>query len=596
MGVRTHGGDRGGAPRVRRAGRAGAAPGQRSDRLLERKKERQGDGFPFPAVCRAGIARGRAVLHVRRQGRRSLARQVLILQTTIIGTLVAIGVVLVYADEARARERDARDSVTAVAATVADMPAIRLALESRDADGTLQKVAERVRADTRVDFITIMDREGRRYTHPNPKQIGGRYIGSTAQALAGRMFTEKYVGTLGESVRTIAPIFDEDHHVVGMVSAGITVKAISEQAQRRLGLLLTIGAGILCVGLLGSSLVSRRVRQQTRGMAPAELRQMFDYYESTLHAFREGLLLVSPDGTITLCNSAGRHLLEFPDPLPASVDRLGLPEELAVYLVDTEPHADVIHVARSRVLVMNTAPVHSRGKFMGNAVTFRDHTELLALAGELDSTRRMADGLRAHAHEAANRLHTVVSLVGLGHPERAVEFATSNMRATQALTDRVVNAISEPVVAALLLGKSAEANERGVGLVVVDDAEWDGNSPIDPRDLVTILGNLIDNAVDAGASAADQHGEPPTVWVTLYAENDDLLIEVADTGPGVDPDALPTLTQRDWTTKPDDARLGRGVGLALVSQIVRKYGGQLTVRREIGAVFSVRLPQGGAQS
>ncbi|NUR84312.1 MAG: histidine kinase, partial [Nonomuraea sp.] len=133
----------------------------------------------------------------------------LILQTTIIGALVAIGVVLVYADEARVREREARDSVTAVAATVADMPAIRQAVESHDADGMLQQVAERVRADTHVDFITIMDRKGRRFTHPNPAQIGGRYIGSTAQALAGRMFTETYTGTLGESVRTIAPIFDE---------------------------------------------------------------------------------------------------------------------------------------------------------------------------------------------------------------------------------------------------------------------------------------------------------------------------------------------------------------------------------------------------
>lgn len=226
-------------------------------------------------------------------------------------------------------------------------------------------------------------------------------------------------------------------------------------------------------------------------------------------------------------------------------------------------------------------------------VTLRDVTELQSLMGELDSERGFTQALRSQAHEAANRLHTVVSLIELGRAEEAVDFATAELELAQALTDQVVAAVSEPVLAALLLGKTAQANERGVELVVSEDSRLDdGLLPpsLPARDLVTILGNLIDNAVDAAQGSIGAR-----VTVTAYAEGTELVMRVADTGAGVDPAHAELVFQRGFSTKPAGPG-GRGLGLALVRQAVTRQEGTLTVAegQQGGAVFEARLPLGTA--
>jgi two-component system, CitB family, sensor kinase len=210
--------------------------------------------------------------------------------------------------------------------------------------------------------------------------------------------------------------------------------------------------------------------------------------------------------------------------------------------------------------------------------------------GELDSERGFTQALRSQAHEAANRLHTVVSLIELGRAEEAVDFATAELELAQALTDQVVAAVAEPVLAALLLGKTAQANERGVELVVSQDSFLDDGllpSSLPARDLVTILGNLIDNAVDAA-----QGGVPARVTVAAYTSGaSELVLRVSDTGAGVDPAQAELVFQRGYTTKPAGPG-GRGLGLALVRQAVHRHEGTLTVTEAAGggASFEVRLP------
>ncbi|HKN56824.1 MAG TPA: ATP-binding protein, partial [Amycolatopsis sp.] len=216
-------------------------------------------------------------------------------------------------------------------------------------------------------------------------------------------------------------------------------------------------------------------------------------------------------------------------------------------------------------------------------VIMRDHTELQALTGELTTARSLAEALRSQAHEAANRLHTVVSLVEIGKPEQAVEFATAELALAQELTDRVVGAVAEPVLAALLLGKAAEANERGVELTITPDTMIDDTGlGLAARDLVTILGNLIDNGIEAAVRGDGR----PGVVVTARSDVDGLLLRVADTGPGVPEDA--DVFRRGWSTKAGE---GHGLGLALAGQAVRRYGGSIEVGHDGGAVFTVRLPR-----
>ncbi|SDK90670.1 Sensor histidine kinase regulating citrate/malate metabolism [Glycomyces sambucus] len=516
-----------------------------------------------------------------------LARQLLVLQLVLVGLIVGSGTALAYADAGRAVDDKARDEVLAVASTVADSPSVTAALGAADPSAALQPFAERVRADTGVDFITIMSPDGIRYAHPDPAQIGNEFIGNTAKALAGEAFTETYTGTLGPSMRAVVPVFGAGGGVVALVAAGITIEAIADELHERLVPLAAVAAGVLVVGVAGSYLVSARLGRQTRGVAPAELRDMFEYYRAILHSVREGLVLVGRDGRVALCNDAALDLLRLPDDVKGvPVAELGLAADLAAALTAAGPRVDELHLTDTRLLLVNTMPVASRGRAMGNVVTLRDHTDLQHLTGELDSVRGFAESLRSQAHESANRLHAVISLIELGRTDRAVALATAELETAQQLTDRVVGAVSEPVLAALLLGKLSEASERGVELELTADTAMDAAEDVDARDLITILGNLVDNALDAAVEGAAARS--PRVEVTVRTEAGGLFVRVADSGPGVEADA--DIFRRGWSTKPGGE--GRGLGLALVGQAVRRNGGTVAVANGGGggAVFTVRLP------
>ncbi|MGV9630253.1 ATP-binding protein [Streptomyces sp. NPDC003487] len=520
---------------------------------------------------------------------RSLAGQLFAMQAVLLAVVVAGYALFSYVSDRGQAEEAAGRQATAVARSVADSPSVRSAIRSPDPTAELQPYALRIMRDTDVDFVTIMNPQGIRWTHPDPNQIGKRFLGNTAPALRGVTFTETYTGTLGPSVRAVTPVEDDDKRIIGLVSAGIRVEAISARVQDQVTALLGVAAGVLALGAIGTYVINARLRRHTHGMNATELSRMHAYHEAALHAVREGLLLLDGQYRVALINDGGRELLGVSgNVVGRPVAELELPPPLLGALLASEPRVDEVHLTAERVVVVNTSPV-SGGERRGTIVTLRDVTELQSLMGELDSERGFTQALRSQAHEAANRLHTVVSLIELGRAEEAVDFATAELELAQALTDQVVAAVSEPVLAALLLGKTAQANERGVELVVSDDSRLDdGLLPpaLSARDLVTVLGNLIDNAVDAA-----QGRVPARVTVTAYADATDLVLRVADTGPGVDPEHAGLVFQRGFSTKPAGPG-GRGLGLALVHQTVHRHDGTLTVREAAGggAEFEVRLP------
>ncbi|MFD3539089.1 ATP-binding protein [Streptomyces sp. NPDC058662] len=508
------------------------------------------------------------------------------MQVLLVAVVVAGCAVFAYATARGQAEEAARRQAGAVARAVADSPSVREAVRGsaagEDPSLALQPYAERVRTDSGVDFVTIMAPDGRRWTHPDPRRIGEPFLGNTAPALRGETFSETYTGTLGPSIRVVTPLTDGDR-VVGMVSAGITVRAISDRLGAQLSSLAWVAAGALALGGAGTYVVNARLRRHTHGMNADELSRMYDYHQAALHGVREGLLMLDGQRRITLINDAGRELLGLGGEMTgAGVADLGLPAPLTGALLADRPRVDEVHLTADRVLVVNSSPVAGGGR-RGTVVTLRDHTELQALTGELDHERGFTQALRSQAHEAANRLHTVVSLIELGRADEAVDFATAELELAQALTDEVVSAVGEPVLVALLLGKAAQAHERGVELVVTSDSRSlaDGGGLPPARDLVTVLGNLIDNAVDAVTAVPGAR-----IAVTLRPDRDQLLLRVADNGPGLPPGV--DVFRRGWSGKGE----GRGLGLALVRQVAQRYGGTAVAIDGPGggAEFTVRLP------
>jgi sensor histidine kinase regulating citrate/malate metabolism len=534
------------------------------------------------------------------------------LWTLVLAVIVLTGFMgtAMYVDARDQTHEQAGRRTLAVASALADSPFVVDAARRAAAVSpttALQPYAMEVMADAGLDFITIMAPDRTRWTHPDPTQIGGKYIGSIDQALAGHPFTEEVEGTLGPSVRTIVPIRDGGK-VIGMVAAGVTVSAIEVAVAGRLPALLAIAAAVLALGSLGSLGVGRYLKRVTRGYGPEQLGQLFAYYESVLHSVREGVLLVDAKGRVVIRNDQASRLLGLPEapdaddagprasrgrrrslPAPPALSRLGVPGSLRELLASGRTARDEIHVTDERVLVVNQEPAVSqegrRSRVLGSVATLRDQTEIEALGNELETMRTLSDALRSQTHEHANRLHTIVSLLELGQTDRALAFATDDLRLSQSLADELVVSIDEPVLAALIMGKAAQANERGVRFDAEATASLAG-AGLAAADLVTIVGNLVDNAIDA-AAAADA---PRWVSLEIAEHGTSLVIEVADSGPGVPGGEAEKILRYGYSTKPH-AGHGRGLGLALVKRSVERLGGTLSITGGAGAVFTVEIPR-----
>ncbi|MGO4385164.1 sensor histidine kinase [Specibacter sp. RAF43] len=517
----------------------------------------------------------------------------------LTGSLAAV---MVYDAGSRTYEQT-RQRMLSIATALADSPVVLAAADSANPAAVLEPYALNVMRDANVDFITIMDPHGTRWTHPNPDQIGKTYAGSITQAQAGHTYFETTVGTLGPSVRVIVPIKNSAKVVKGMVAAGITVSNVQVLVAARLPAVLGLAAALLLAGSLAAWLLGRYLKRVTLGWGPEELAQLFAYYESVLHSVREGLVLVDTGGTMVLYNDHAALLLGIdPQPgtagvraTPPTLDTLPLPDSLKELLRSGRPATDEVHLTGSRLLVVSQRPAVQPGSDApaGAVATLRDHTELTRLAENLSSTQTLVEALRSQTHEHANRLHAIISLLELDRLPEALDFATRDLDDSHRFGDQFVGTLDEPFLSALLLGKVSQAYERGVTLELSGSGTL-AHGILDARELVTVLGNLVDNAIDAAAGAAGTEGGGvagrPHVWADLLVADGALTITVADNGPGLPNTNLDVLGRLGMSGKTGAAPGGRGFGLALVRRAVAALGGTLRAENDGGAVLTVVVP------
>lgn len=549
----------------------------------------------------------------------SIARRLFVAHLLFMLALTAVVGTATFVDARDHAYDEAGRRMAGIATAVADNPLVLEAASAPDPSARLQPYALKVMRDARADFITIMAPDRTRWTHPRNEELGKPYIGSIDAALQGQVFTEIMAGTLGPSVRTIAPVKDADGHVRALVAAGVTVGTVDVAFSGRLPALLAIAVALLAGGSVASWLLGRYLRRVTRGWGPEQLAQLFAYYESVLHSVREGVILIDPRGKVVMYNDQAAALLGVP---PRPVDggavasgpadggaangrgqgalalaELPLAPSLKELFESGRTAQDEIHLTGPRVLVVNQGPavgprspavrqrLGSAGPpVYGTVATIRDRTEIESLGSELETMRTLSDALRAQTHEHANRLHTIVSLMELGRGGEALDFATKDLELSQRLTDDLVSSIEEPVLGALVMGKVAEAHERGVELTLSTGGST-AVTGLAVQDLVAILGNLLDNAIDAAADAPP----PRLVELSVVAGDGALEISVEDSGPGIDPAAVEDVFRHGFSTKASGP-FGRGLGLALVRQAVQRLGGSMTITSPAGALFRVTLP------
>jgi two-component system CitB family sensor kinase len=519
-----------------------------------------------------------------------LSTQLLLLQLGIILLTVGVGSVVLYIHARDGIAKRAGEESLAIAQTVATDTRVIAAVTKPNGAAIIDPIAERIRRATGASFVVVANRGGIRLSHPNPKLIGKSLLydpgEDPAPIFAGKTFVGEQQGSLGWSMRAKVPIVNVRGQVVGLVSVGVLERAIAGEFRDSLPVILIPLFVALTLATLGAFLLARRVKRQTFGLEPDEIGVLLEQREAMLHGVREGAITLDPAGRITLINDEAQRLLGF------DVDAVGrhmgevIPEgRVRDVLTGRIEGQDEVVVLGERVLVANRMPVVLRGRLIGAVVTLRDRTELDALSRELHDVRKLADALRAQEHEFQHRLHVISGLIELGRFDDAVQEINRSSLLHQELAATLVDRVGDPILAALLLGKAAVASEHGVTLDV--HASELPREIEDVRSLVAMLGNLIDNALEsASAGAGGGH-----VDVTLHIEGGEVVIAVHDSGRGVDPALTDEIFRDGFTTKvASGGQRKRGLGLALVSQEVRRRHGTIQVENVDGARFTVRMP------
>ncbi|WDG17124.1 sensor histidine kinase [Microbacterium sp. Clip185] len=521
----------------------------------------------------------------------------IVTQVTVVGVCTSV-FLLLGVNQLRS---GAESSALNIARTVAEDPEVRTLVADYSADpgtpdaaglidGPLQRYAHAVTARTEGLFVVITDDHGIRLAHPDPARLGETVSTSYADALAGREVVTWERGTLGDSARAKVPVYaPDDDRPIGEVSVGFEPASVFDDLPSLLG---GIGAAVILAGGIGAVVavgMRRRLETVTLGAQPEELAALVRTQTAVLDSADDGIVAVDPDGVVRVCTPAASRLLHLDEPaLGRTLDELGMEAELAAAL-RTPGRRDELLVG-DRVLYLDVRPVRRGAYALGTAAVLRDRTDLVALSQRLGSVRSMSDALRVQRHEFANRLHAAGALLEAGRVDEARDFVWSLL--DRGAIDYAVPglpAVTDPLLQSFLGAKGISAAERGVALSVAEESlVW--RETTDVEDVASVLGNLVDNAIDAAASGT----EPRRVEVTVLQDGDALVATVADSGGGVsDPGALFRPRPPDPAAPAERVR-GLGIGLPLARELARRRGGDVWLidagGSASGAVFGARLP------
>jgi two-component system CitB family sensor kinase len=520
-----------------------------------------------------------------RPGRLELVTRTIAITAALLSVVVVLCTVAAVVVLRRDLTTQYEQRALAIARSVAQDPlyARKIPATQPLRDGPVQREAEAVRRNTGALYVVVTDDQGIRYSHPDPARIGERVSTSPEEALAGREVVTVERGTLGNSARGKVPLRDPSGRIVGEVSVGISIDRIDTDTRQLATLLGILALAPLALGLGGAWFVGRRLRRSTLGLQPEQMADLLREHEAVLHGVRDGVVGVDNSGRVTVTNPQADKLLgsspERGRPLdPATVD----PAVIELLAQEPAPVGE-LRVLGDKAVIATRLVVRREGRDLGRVLILRDRSDLDTMARELEATRALTDALRAQAHEHTNRLHTLHGLLHLGRLDEA-EGYLEELSAVRTW----VPGLDDPYLAGLLAAKAAAASEAGVRLSI-DEATFVGGSLIRPLDTVSVVGNLLDNAIRA-ASLGDRR--PATVTVTLLSDATDLIVHVTDSGDGVPVGLVETVFDHGYTTRTDSAP-DHGIGLSLARHTARAHGGDVRLvdpgGADHGAGFEARL-------
>jgi len=525
-----------------------------------------------------------------KKGRISLQTIIIFFVCIVVALALGITDLLISKRITSSVEETQKEKALNIAKIVSLSPLVIGALEGKTNKAEVQTFANNILDKTHVNFVVVMDMKGIRLSHPELSKVGKHFRGGDEGPVLqkGKQYVSISKGTLGPSMRAFIPIMNSEKKQVGAVAVGISLETVTEAVHKaRMGIMIGTLIGIL-IGVTGAVGLARYIKKILLGLEPFAIARLLEERSSMLQSVREGIIAIDQEGKITLVNRAARKLFK-----KAGLEGNPMGLKIEDYLPDTrlkgilqsgETETDQEQDLHGVTILVNRVPVVVEHQPVGAIATFRDKTEVQLLAEQLTGVRNYADALRAQAHEFMNKLHVILGLVRTEQYDTLSDYVSKTVNSRETEMGFVTKKVQDPVLAGFLIGKLSFARESGASLSF--DCSGILPKPANPEithELITIIGNLINNAMEAIV-------DRPVKKVELkldYAE-DILTIEVKDTGTGMTKAIQNQILDKGFSTKGDN----RGFGLYLLAQGIERLEGELIISSKPGqgSNFAVYIP------
>ena len=488
-------------------------------------------------------------------------------------------------------EAQLEEKAQIVSRTVAESRVVKTGLQDKAQENNIQDYAMTIQDAADVMFVVVMNMDGIRKSHPEPDRIGNHFVGGDEKrVLQGEAYTSRSTGTLGKSLRAFTPIYDDEQNQIGAVAVGISLQAVEasiKQSQKQIVIGTVIG---LIVGIIGAFLLANYIKKSLFGLEPHAIARIHEERNQMLHSVHEGIIAIDKEATIVLVNRSARRIFQKAglmekEPIGMKINEFLPGTLLADILTDPEPDLDEEQVINGVAIITNRVPIVVNDEIVGAIATFRDKTEVNQLAEQLTGVQMYADTLRAQSHEFMNQLHVLLGMIKLEEYDQVKGFISKLVDHQAHEVGNVTRSIKDPAFAGFIIGKISYARESHVNFAI--HSETTIPKPDDPsltHELITILGNVIDNAIESVS-----HSEQKEVRLELSYIDELLTMTVTDTGDGIDEHKQEEIFQKGISSKEGHHR---GFGLYLAKNRVEQLEGSIEVdsRPGQGTTFTIIIP------
>lgn len=484
--------------------------------------------------------------------------------------------------------KTAEEKAEAVSRTTAQSNIVKRGLKDKSKEQQIQRYTSEIKSATDVSFIVVMDMNSIRKSHPNSYLIGKKFQGGDeSPALKGKEIITESKGTLGKSLRSFTPIYDNGKQI-GLVAVGIPIETVNEafaSGMRDIFIGLIIG---MFFGIIGAYLLARYIKKILHGLEPAIIAKRLEERNTMLQSVHEGIVAVDKEGKINLINKSATQIFK---KAGLAENPIGL--KINEYLDSTQLH-NVVELGRPEVdeeqningvkILVNRVPLYVNNQIVGAISTFRDKTEMSRLSEQLVGVKTYAETLRAQSHEFSNRLHVIMGMLQMENYEEVKQYIREIVSFSVQENVNIATQIKDAALAGFLIGKLSLAREKNIELTIhINEIVPEPHDNQLTHEIITVIGNLIDNSIDA---LANQNSK--IIKVKLNYTQQKLKIDITDSGEGLSSHMQQKIFEKGYSTKGDN----RGYGLYLINESVKKLNGSINIDNDSDGYtkFIVEIP------